>query len=165
MRAIKFKVNRQTLNQIYISYMRPTLEYASVVWDGCTEYEKTKLEQLQYEAARIVTGLTRSVSIEKLIKEVGWISLANRHQKLVLMYKVRNNMVPEDFVTNFPRFVGDETNMIYYHLRNADNYATLPRTTLYSNSFIPSATAAWNSLQPEIKSSPSISILKNILKK
>jgi hypothetical protein len=78
MRALKFQLKRSTLNQIYISYMRPILEYASIVWDGCAAYEKQSLEQLQYEAARIITGATRSVSIDCLVKEVGWVSLSDR---------------------------------------------------------------------------------------
>jgi hypothetical protein len=45
MRALKFQLKRSTLNQIYISYMRPMLEYASIVWDGCAAYEKQSLEQ------------------------------------------------------------------------------------------------------------------------
>ena len=60
MRAIKYKLSWKALN-IYISYIRPILEYAAVVWDGCTAYDKTRLERIQYETARIVTGLTRSV--------------------------------------------------------------------------------------------------------
>ena len=56
MRSLKFKLNRKTLNQLYFSYLRPLVEYASVVWDGCTMYEKEQLERFQYEAARIVTG-------------------------------------------------------------------------------------------------------------
>ena len=59
MRSLKFKLNHKTLNQLYFSYLRPLVEYASVVWDGCTMYEKEQLERFQYEAARIVTGLTR----------------------------------------------------------------------------------------------------------
>ena len=47
--------------------MKPILEYASVIWDGCNLYEKQNLEKLQYEAARVVTGLTKSCSIERLI--------------------------------------------------------------------------------------------------
>ncbi len=72
---MKFQLSRTSLNQIYISFIRPVLEYASVVWDGCTEYEKDSLEKMQYEAARIVTGLTRSVSlyhVYKLKHEIGW---------------------------------------------------------------------------------------------
>ena len=48
---------RQALNQTYMSYIRPTLGYSSMVWDGCSEQNKTALESLQHEAARIVTGL------------------------------------------------------------------------------------------------------------
>ncbi len=78
MRKLKFRLSRNSLNQIYISYMRPILEYASVVWDGCSEYEKSALEKIQHEAARIVTGLTKSVSLYNLSKEIGWQSLSVR---------------------------------------------------------------------------------------
>ena len=42
MRAIKYKLSRKTLNNIYISYIRPVLEYAAVVWNDCTAYKKKK---------------------------------------------------------------------------------------------------------------------------
>ncbi len=72
--------------------MRPIIEYASVVWDSCTNYEQESLEKLQYEAARVVTGLTRSVSIDNLLKEIGWVSVKNRRnmQKLTIVYKEKN---------------------------------------------------------------------------
>ncbi len=101
MKKLKFKLCRKSLNQIYISYMRPSLEYASVVWDGCSENEKDTLEKIQNEAARIVSGLTRSVSIENLRREVGWQLLAVRRnvQKLSIMYKANNNELPS-YITN-----------------------------------------------------------------
>ena len=91
LRSLKYKLCRKALNQIYLSYLRPILEYASVVWDGCTLCEKKKLELIQYEAARLVTGSTRSVSIETLIKEIGWLSLSDRRlfQKAVTMFKIK----------------------------------------------------------------------------
>ena len=58
MRKLMYRFSRQALNQMYISYIRPTLENSSIVWDGCSEQDKTALEKLQNEAARIVTGLT-----------------------------------------------------------------------------------------------------------
>ena len=36
MRAVKYKLSRKALINIHISYIRPILEYAAVVWDGCT---------------------------------------------------------------------------------------------------------------------------------
>ena len=53
------------------------LEYI-VVWDGCSDYNTNTLEKIQHEGARIVTALTRSVSIEKLFTECGWTTLTNR---------------------------------------------------------------------------------------
>ena len=35
-----------------------------VVWDNCTQYEVDELETFQIEAARIVTGATKLVSID-----------------------------------------------------------------------------------------------------
>ena len=75
MRNLKYRFSRQALNQMYMSYIRPTLDYSSIVWDGCSEQDKTALERLQHEAARIVTGLTRSTTIANLYKECGWDSL------------------------------------------------------------------------------------------
>ena len=84
MRKLKFIVRRKTLNQIYLSFLRPILEYASVVWDNCTLYEKDNLEKLHIEAGRIVTGLTRSASLYNLYHELGWLTLSERRKyKLV----------------------------------------------------------------------------------
>ena len=96
MRMLKFKLKRQTLNQIYVSYLRPIIEYASLVWDSCTNYEKDTLEKIQYEAARVVTGLTRSVSLERLLNEIGWVSLSDRRiiQKLILVYNEKQGNLP-----------------------------------------------------------------------
>ena len=34
MRSMKFKMSRMSLNKMYLSYIRPILEYADVLWDG-----------------------------------------------------------------------------------------------------------------------------------
>ena len=97
MRKLKYSFSRQALNQMYVSDVRPLLEYPSIVWDGCTEQGKTTLKRFQNEAARIVTGLTRSTSIVNLHIEYDWDSLANRRcfQKMCFMYKCSNNLVPD----------------------------------------------------------------------
>ena len=56
---------------IYFSFIRPVLEYADIVWDNCTQYEANELEKIQIEAARIVTGSTKLVSIDALYTETG----------------------------------------------------------------------------------------------
>ena len=49
----------------------PLLEYADVVWDNCTQQEANKLEKNQNEAARIVMGATKLVSIQSLLSDTG----------------------------------------------------------------------------------------------
>ena len=39
------------------------------------------LQKIQNEAARIVTGLTRSVSINNLYRECGWVTLDERRKQ------------------------------------------------------------------------------------
>jgi hypothetical protein len=46
MKMLKFKINRESLNNIYVSNLRPHLEYASLVWDNCAQYEKETLEKI-----------------------------------------------------------------------------------------------------------------------
>jgi hypothetical protein len=86
-----------------------------------------KLERIQYEAARIVTGLTRSASIEHLLREISWVFLENRRkmQKLCIMYTLKSGQLPD--------IVGSFSNN---HLRNVEHFRTISRrTTLFVNSF------------------------------
>ena len=58
LRKFKFILDRKTLETIYITFIRPLQEYADVVWDAKTQILINKLENVQVEAARIVTGGT-----------------------------------------------------------------------------------------------------------
>ena len=139
MRKLKYVFSRRSLNQIYISYVRPVLEYSCVVWDGCTAEQQNSLERLQNEAARIVTGLTKSVTLNRLYQECGWQTLQERrrNQKLKLMYKAVNGMVPSYISDLIPPTVA---NVSRYELRNSENISRIPiRTSTFSKSCIPSA--------------------------
>ena len=164
MQMLKFRLKRSTLNQIYITYLRPLLEYASVVWDNCTLSEKESLDKIQYEAARIVTGLTRSVSNDKLIQEIGWVSLSERRkmQKLILVYKYKQGLLPTYLSQIFPDSVA-QTNP--YNLRNNYDFTIVRRRTeIFSKSVIPSSVHLWNQLDASIRDAPTLSIFKAMLK-
>lgn len=96
--------------------------------DSCTQYEKDSLDKIQYEAARLVTGLTRSVSIERLLNEIGWVSLSDRRkiQKLTLIYKYKHGLLPQFSNDLFPSSVGETYT---YNLGNDTNFVTLSRRT------------------------------------
>ena len=98
-RAFKFKFDRKSLERMYISFIRPTLEYSGVVWDNCTNQDKKLLEAIQIEAMRIVTGATKVCSIAKLYNDTGWETLeAHREKQKLIIYthgkKLRNTSSP-----------------------------------------------------------------------
>ena len=85
-------MSKNTLNKLYCTYIRSLLEYGSEVWDGCSVNDTRRLEQIQLNAARIVTGLPIFASLRSLYYETGWENLADRRQirKVTLMYKILN---------------------------------------------------------------------------
>ncbi len=163
MRKLKYILDRKSLEIIYLSFIRPLLEYADVVWGNCTQYEKDALAKIQIEAARISTGATRLVSIDCLYTETLWETLENRRQshKFALFYKMNNGISPNYLVDILPA-VTDTTR---YNLRNADNLQTVrSRTTLYYNSFLPSTVREWNSLPEATRNAPSLNCFKPKIK-
>ena len=109
MRKLKYTVSRNALNQIYLYHLQPIIECASLVWDGCTQQDSNTLQKIQNEAVRIVTGLTRSVSLLTLYKERGWTNLSvGRHQqKLYFLHKANNGMVPTYIADLIPPLVSE----------------------------------------------------------
>ena len=68
---LKYKLSKDTLNKLNCTYIRPLLEYGSEVWDGCSINDNNRLEQIQLNAARIVTGLPIFASLRSLYFETG----------------------------------------------------------------------------------------------
>ena len=132
MRKLKFQLNRKSLQTIYYSFIRLLLEYADVVWDNCAQYEANELEKIQHEVVCIVSGATKLVSIEKLLKEVRWDTLSCRrkkHNKQILFYTMINGLSP-DYLSSLadPATVGNNT---AYSLRNASDYKYIRSNTQF----------------------------------
>ena len=71
LRKLKFTWSKQALSNIYLTFIRPVLEYACEVWDGCYERDIEKLEKIQLEEARIATGSTTFACKDSLYFETG----------------------------------------------------------------------------------------------
>ena len=163
LRKLKFVLDRSSLQKNYFSFIRPILEYVDVVWSNCTTTESDSLEKIQNEAARIVTGATKFVSINDLYRETGWDKLSTRREKhkLIKFFNMKNGNCPEYLNNMVPTVVSETTT---YTLRNSNDIRNIPcRTTLYSNSFLPSVIRQWNELPIEIRTCTSVNILKSYL--
>ncbi|KAK3082416.1 hypothetical protein FSP39_020964 [Pinctada imbricata] len=116
----------------YNTFILPTLEYASEVWDGCSEGDSYKLEKIHHQAARIVTGLPLYTSIDSLYLETGWMSLKERreYKKLNLFYKIHNRMAPDYILDILPHQIQGSTP---YNLRRHDSDYRVPNYRLRSS--------------------------------
>ena len=80
----------------YESPVRPQLEYASAAWSPYYENAINKLEQVQRNAARFVTGdYRRSTNSAGLVHALGWDPLEQRRlmAQALLFYKLHNGLV------------------------------------------------------------------------
>ncbi len=163
LRSLKFTLTRSSIERLYITSIRPLLEYGNIVWDNCTNYLKNDLDAIQTEAARIVTGATKLCSIANLYRDLKWetLSLRRKNNKLVQLYKMKNGLTPTYLTTLIPT----ETQQ-RYALRNVNNIPSLcGRTQQYTNSFLPSTIRDWNSLPESTRYAPTISSFKYRLNK
>ena len=149
---------------MYLSFIRPLLEYGDVIWNISTQYLVDKVENVQIEAMRIVTGGTKLTSIQKLYTETGWEKLSDRREKhrLMVLYKIINQQTPEYLRNLVPNSVAS----VHGHFtRQSNNISEIrTRSNLYSDYFLPSTIKLWNKLPPDIRNSTSIHIFKNNLK-
>ena len=163
LRGLKFKLDRLSLEKIYTSFIRPILEYGDYIWDNCTSEEKEKIEKIQIEAMRIVTGATKLTSIEKLYLETGWEKLTERRRKhkLCTFYKMINSQSPLYLQNLVPQTTDERQN---YNLRSATNFSNIrARTKLYDDSFLPATIRLWNQLPQITRDSSSLTIFKSKL--
>jgi hypothetical protein len=85
-------------------------EYACELWDGCSQQDYDNPEKLQFEAGRIVTGLTLFASDESIYSETGWELLSDRRRvrRLSLFYSIHDKSAPEYLFDLMPLPVGSQ---------------------------------------------------------
>lgn len=164
MSQCKYTLTRRSLERVYFAYIRPIMEYADIVWAGGNDTDLAKLEMVQKDAARVVTGATARCSTTLLMDDIGWSTLScrRRNHRLALFYQIVNGLSPPYLGDLIPDRVGDRTR---YALRRS-NDLTMPmcRTTTFFKSFIPNMVREWNGLSLDQKSVSSLALFKSKLR-
>jgi len=144
----------------YFTYVRPILEYASVVWSPFTKINIDKIEMVQRKAARFVfNDYHRYSSVSYMLQQLNWDSLEHRRTKAitVMFYKIINNIVSVDF-SNF-------LHRSFSITRGHDmRFLTIPaRLNTYYHSFLLTAIRIWNSLPEDIVHCSNLHTFINLL--
>ena len=84
LKSVKY-LNRKTLDLLYKVTVRSVIDYALPIYSNNLKVtEQNRLEQLQYKAAKLVTGALNFTSREKLNEELGWEPIKKRCEYLGL---------------------------------------------------------------------------------
>ena len=127
-------------------FIRPILEYGDVIWDCQNLSLINKVENVQLEAARIVTGGTKFTSLQKLYAETGWEKLSYRREnhRLILLHKIINKETPSYLQNIIPNYIADRH---HHDTRQRQNISEIrTRTNFYSDYFLPSSVESWNKI-------------------
>ena len=142
-------LQRHTLDILYKLIVRSVIDYGreAIYFNSLSVSDKERLERIQYNAAKLVTGAHPCTSRIKLNEELGWETIQQRADflGLTLYHKihlgitrplVRSSMQPRE-----------ETNT-----RSSGNYKPFKyKTVKFSKTFFPYFTNKWNSLHKDMK--------------
>ena len=149
-----------TVKQLYLSLVRPHLEYACQLWDPYTQNDVNKLESVQKFALKLVSHRW-DAGYEELTRLVNVPMLSERrlHLKLVQVYKILHGLC--DFPDDILQIQLAHSSRL---ARAQTLHCPFARTNYYYNSFVPSSIRAWNSLEEDLVLTPSLQSFKLALK-
>lgn len=150
---------------LYISNVRPILEYACAAWDLHTRHTIEQLERIQKRAARFVSGnYDFSIRSSEICRNLGWPLLEDRRKylRLTLFFNILNGRtgIEKERYLKEPSYVSPRTD---HHLKVREYRC---RINLFKYSFFPRTIHEWNNLPADVISSTPSSFstaLKNLL--
>ena len=164
LKKIGSKLSRKNMRDIYLSFIRPILEFGWQLYINSSAQKLNELEKVQRSAIIFVTGAYRHTNHTSVLKEAGVLLLSQRREELFIkfMHNHYHDKVPEYLSATIPETVGERNR---FNLRNASNIRpALTRKNYLLKSFIPSAIKAWNDAKPNFRRATSMAKLKTELK-
>ena len=138
-------VDPATLKQLYLSLVRPHLEYASQVWDPYLQVDINRLEAVQKFALKLISQQW-DLGYEELLSVTDVPKLGERrfHLKLAQVFKIVHGLCyfPEDIFVIQPSHSS--------RLARSDTLlCPLAWISYYFHSFMPSSIRVWNLLNED----------------
>ena len=136
------------------------MEYGDVIWNNCHNRDSALLDNVQYEAARVVIGAIKGTSSARLHDELAWepLSIRRERHKLRQFYKIVQNLTRR-YLTELLLKISSECT--HFRLRSRENFPQLRcRTSTFQKSFFPLAITCWNSPDLDVRNSVSLPTFK-----
>ena len=158
-----FKLDRHALETIYFAFIQCSIMYASVVWAGTFESDIAKLEKIQVDGMRLITGAMSRSNINGIYIETGYPTFKERltQNVSIMIYKIVHGIAP----AYLQSLIRAGTSGSRYNLRNKPALKVpFARLETYKKSFFPFSSDLWNRLREELILAPSVKLFKIRLK-
>ena len=161
--AFRTRLPISVFSLLYRSLIRPCLEYASSVWDGCSSTDSFMLERIQLALARSILSshfgfdYVSSLSKSHLLLLLHWPTLSwrRRRHKLILFWKLKNGLGPPSLSQRLPTSASVRCS---YSLRSShSSQIPLCSSSAHLSSFLPSSCVLWNALPSSVVDVKSLS--------
>ena len=138
-------LNRQTLDMLYKVTVRSVIDYGlPIYYQSLRVTEKTRLEQIQYRAAKIVTGVSHQAKKVKLNEELAWETIKTRADYLGLSIF---HKIAQCETRPFIRGCLSQRNRA---ITRNEGFVTFPfKGMCFANSFFPYFTNKYNHLKKD----------------
>ena len=151
--------SKQVKSRAYITLLRPTLEYASVVWDPYVETQIHALEMVQRRAARFVTRRYRNTSsVTEMLTDLNWPTLESRRKRARLCFlrkilhrTVSVKILPAPAPVRQRRSHDQQLEVLF------------SKKEYRKNAYFPRTIREWNSLSQQTISAPSHRVFAEML--
>ena len=148
---LRYIVDIDTRKLFCDAHIKPHIDYASVVWHGCSDVLKKRLNSLHRRAVKLILPDTILTTDQKL-KEMRIMSLQKQG---LFMYWVLSNEAPE-YISN----LYTHTPSRYSNSRNDHLSLPRPRIDIFKTSVSFSGAYLWNNLPLTVRSCQSLSSFK-----
>jgi hypothetical protein len=144
---------------LYITYIRPHLEYAIQVWSPHLQRDIDILERVQHRATKVITEI-KHLPYEQRLQKLGITTLKIRRIRgdLIQLFKFANiiDIIDLPLIPNDSCFItrGHNMRLIRELVKNCDQ-----RFHFFSNRVVPH----WNALPATVINAPSVHVFKNRL--
>jgi hypothetical protein len=149
------------MRQAFISYVRPILEYNSIIWNPTYKYLIDAIEQVQHNFTKRIPAIMSLPYPERLaILNLELLELRRLRFDLIYYYKVLHNLTPINPDDVFNTYTPDE--------RCRPNLPYLQKPAKASNRYLSTLffrnVDAWNTLPIALQQSPSLPAFKRGIK-
>ena len=152
-------LNKQTLRQLYYSFLYPYLSYCNIIWGNASDNILCPIFRTQKRAIRIIENIKRRNTTKLAFQSLKLLRLPEIYTFSVLLfvYKFKNGLLPH----TFDSFYTENRAMHSYQTRNASQFRTPLTKSKISSSFLKkTGVTLWNQFENLITHNIKIGLFK-----